>query len=189
MYVAGTMLTAPGGRPASMLTPPLEPPLAAPLPDPLAAPLPDPLAAPLVLPLPEPLAPTPLDAPVPEPLVVLPLPEPLAPTPLDAPVPAPLVVLPLPEPLAPTPLDAPVPAAPLELAPDCDAPLAVPDPICVVGFDVLQAQSRVARAGEQTAASRLDFMAPQVSTTPRRSPGRAISAAVRRRRHIFLKVK
>jgi hypothetical protein len=86
------------------------------------------------------------------------------------PVPAlPLVVLPLPEPLAPTPLDAPVPAVPLEFEPDCDTPLAVPDPICVVGFDVLQANSRAERAGKQQAANRLDFMAPQVSTTPRRS--------------------
>jgi hypothetical protein len=72
-----------------------------------------------VLPLPEPLAAVPLDAPVAEPLVVLPLPEPLAPTPLDEPVPEPLAV----------PADAPLPAMPLELAPDCDAPLALPDPI------------------------------------------------------------
>jgi hypothetical protein len=114
MYVAGTMSTAPAGRPASTSTPPLD----APLVEPLVAPVLEPL---LVVPLPDPDA---------EPLPTVPEVE----VPLDEPVVTtdePLAVVPLP---TDEPVAFPLPPAPLTELPELDpvvlVPVLVPELLC-----------------------------------------------------------
>jgi hypothetical protein len=134
VYPAGTILTAPGGRPASMFTAPPEPLAAAPLAPPVA--VPDDTLAPLA---------TPLEA-VPE----------LAPAlvPLDVRLPE-LLGLPLDE----LPLLCPLPTAPL-LEPDTDA--VEPEPWPEVPDDVWEAVPPVvpqATAGKRRKRRALSFMA------------------------------